>query len=74
MTRVLVTGGTGVLGREVVRRLADQGYVVRVMSRRSRPADLAPPLEWAQVDLTDGAGLSEAVSEVAIALVTIVSK
>jgi uncharacterized protein YbjT (DUF2867 family) len=62
MTRVLVTGGTGVLGREVVPRLADQGYTVRVMSRRSRPADLAPTLEWAQVDLADGAGLSEAVS------------
>ena len=55
MTRVLVTGGLGVLGREVVRRLADQGYTVRVMSRRSRPADLAPTLEWAQVDLEDGA-------------------
>ncbi|WP_442877465.1 NAD-dependent epimerase/dehydratase family protein [Dactylosporangium sp. AC04546] len=31
--RVLVTGGTGVLGRELVRRLQDQTEV-RVLSRR----------------------------------------
>jgi len=64
MTRVLVTGGTGTLGREVVRRLADAGYTVRVMSRRERPADLAPGLEWAQADLLRGVGLREAVVDV----------
>ena len=32
---ILVTGGTGTLGRLVVRRLRDAGYDVRVLSRRS---------------------------------------
>ncbi len=36
MTRVLVTGGTGGLGREVVPRLVQAGYTVRVMSRHDR--------------------------------------
>jgi nucleoside-diphosphate-sugar epimerase len=33
MTRVLVAGGTGVLGREVVSRLLEKGYTVRVLSQ-----------------------------------------
>lgn len=37
---VLVTGGTGTLGRAVVRRLLERGQAVRVLSRR--PADGAP--------------------------------
>src|SRR5919109_2083622 len=64
MIRVLVTGGAGTLGREVVGRLAGAGYTVRVMSRRGRPADLPPRLEWAQADLLSGTGLREAVVDV----------
>ena len=33
---ILVTGGTGTLGRLVVPRLRDAGYEVRVLSRPSR--------------------------------------
>lgn len=71
MKRVLVTGGTGVLGRELVPRLARAGYVVRIMSRRSpgtadraSPAGPAGPaeVEWAQADLETGMGLAEAVA------------
>jgi uncharacterized protein YbjT (DUF2867 family) len=35
---ILVTGGTGTLGRLVVPRLRDAGCKVRVLSRRSREA------------------------------------
>ena len=35
---ILVTGGTGTLGRLVVGRLQDAGCQVRVLSRRSREA------------------------------------
>ncbi len=66
MIRVVVTGGTGTLGREVVRRLAGADYTVRVMSRRPRPADLAPRLEWAQADLLSAAGLREALLDAQI--------
>ncbi|MFJ4098430.1 SDR family oxidoreductase [Amycolatopsis japonica] len=59
---ILVTGGTGDLGREVVRRLAAEDRRVRVMSRRPRPADVR--YEWARCDLKTGDGLAEAVDGV----------
>src|SRR5713226_569071 len=62
MTRVLVTGGNGALGREVVPKLIEAGYTARIMSRRPRPARLLPGTEWAQADLETGQGIFEAVS------------
>lgn len=59
MTTVLVTGGTGVLGREVAARLRDRGADVRVLSRR---AEGGPG--HVQGDLETGAGLAEAVAGV----------
>ncbi|AZM63382.1 NAD(P)H-binding protein [Streptomyces sp. WAC 01438] len=37
MTTILVTGGTGTLGRHVVERLRADGHEVRVLSRHARP-------------------------------------
>src|SRR5947209_19555259 len=62
MTRVLVTGGTGGLGSEVVNKLINAGYQVRVMSRHNRQPGQWPEAEWAQADLAIGTGLSEAVA------------
>jgi len=61
MTRVLVTGGTGNLGRELTPRLLAAGYTVRVMSRRSPNPGEDARVEWAQASLESGTGLSEAV-------------
>jgi uncharacterized protein YbjT (DUF2867 family) len=66
LTHILVTGGTGVLGRALVSRLHQAGHVVRIMSRRARPADLPAGLEWAQAELETGRGLAEAVSGVQV--------
>ncbi len=63
MARVLITGGTGVLGSELVPRFVDAGYTVRVMSRRAR-SERDPDVEWAQAQLATGEGLSHAVSGV----------
>ena len=63
MSRVLISGGTGVLGRELVTRLTAAGYAVRVMSRRAAPAEGAPA-EWAQAQIARGEGLAEAVAGV----------
>src|SRR3990170_201713 len=65
MPRVLITGGTGVLGREVAPRLAQAGYSVRVVSRRGAPAEGAPT-EWAQAQIETGEGLAEAVAGVGV--------
>jgi uncharacterized protein YbjT (DUF2867 family) len=61
MKRVLVTGGTGGLGREVVHKLLKSGYTVRIMSRQSQTASQWPEVEWIQADLATGDGLREAV-------------
>jgi len=63
MSRVLITGGTGVLGREVAPRLAAAGYMVRVMSRRAAPAE-GVQTEWAQAQIETGEGLAGAVAGV----------
>ncbi|WP_138897656.1 SDR family oxidoreductase, partial [Streptomyces chryseus] len=55
MTTILVTGGTGTLGRLVTERLRTDGHEVRVLSRHSRTYP---------VDLREGTGLAEAVAGV----------
>ncbi|WP_155054458.1 SDR family oxidoreductase [Streptomyces blattellae] len=56
MTTILVTGGTGTLGRIVTERLRADGHEVRVLSRHAQPY---------AVDLREGgSGLDEAVAGV----------
>ncbi len=58
---VLITGGTGHLGRLVVPRAQAAGHVVHVASRRQRPATLDEGIRWANVDLGTGEGLRESL-------------
>src|SRR6266581_2356849 len=55
---VLVTGGTGALGRDLVVALRSAGHRTRVMSRR--PGTGA---DWAQGNLATGNGLDAAVAD-----------
>jgi uncharacterized protein YbjT (DUF2867 family) len=55
---ILVTGGTGTLGRLVVPRLRDAGYDVRVLSRRSREG--TEGVEFVVGDLATGDGIEAA--------------
>ena len=58
MQPILVTGGTGTLGRLVVSRLRDAGCAVRVLSRRSRAAGEAEEgIELVTGDLATGEGI-----------------
>src|SRR5882762_8917665 len=54
---VLVTGGTGTLGRHVVRLLRNSGHRARILSRNPRGH-----VDAVKGDLTTGAGLIKAVS------------
>jgi uncharacterized protein YbjT (DUF2867 family) len=56
---ILVTGGTGTLGRLVVPRLRDAGCTVRVLSRRRRAAGAG--IEFVTGDLATGEGIAAAV-------------
>lgn len=53
---ILVTGGTGALGRDVVKGLRESGHRARVLSRKPGAGD-----DWVQGDLATGAGLETAV-------------
>lgn len=64
MQRILVTGGTGTLGRLVVPRLQDAGCTVRVLSRH-RPAS-GDGVEFIIGDLATGEGVDAAVVEAEI--------
>ena len=54
MPRVLITGGTGVLGSALAPRFASAGYDVRIMSRRPARPDASTSAEWATADLSTG--------------------
>lgn len=64
MSRVLVTGGTGILGTELRPRLDAAGCTVRIMSRRAPQRGEDEGVEWAQADISTGAGLPAAVQGV----------
>jgi NAD(P)-dependent dehydrogenase (short-subunit alcohol dehydrogenase family) len=57
---ILVTGGTGTLGRLVVPRLLEAGGTLRVLSRRSRQD--ADGVEFVTGDLSTGEGIEAAVT------------
>jgi uncharacterized protein YbjT (DUF2867 family) len=59
--KVLITGGTGSLGRLLARRVAGGGHAVRVLSTRARAASDPAGFEWATADLASGEGLRGAV-------------
>jgi uncharacterized protein YbjT (DUF2867 family) len=59
MGPILVTGGTGHLGRDLVSFLEADGHGVRVLARI--PGD-DPAVEWVQGDLATGRGVAEAVA------------
>jgi uncharacterized protein YbjT (DUF2867 family) len=61
---ILVTGGTGTLGRQVVSRLRDAGYGVRVFSRKDH--DDSDGIEFVKGDLLGDQGIQSAVEGVSI--------
>lgn len=60
MERVLITGGTGFLGRATVRRFLDAGYAVRVLTRGSWPFEQNPRLERVNGGMSNVTALREA--------------
>ena len=57
--RILVTGGTGVLGSQVVERLREAGHTAIVLSRRA-----STEADWVQGDIATGEGLEGALEGV----------
>ena len=60
---VLVTGGTGALGRDLVVALRGAGHRARVMSRRPGPG-----ADWVQANLATGKGLDAALADMEVVI------
>lgn len=65
--RIAVTGGTGFIGRRLVRRLAAAGHTVWVVTRRSPAALTAPPpgVRYCTADIRSAASLKRCLEQVA---------
>lgn len=61
MSTILVTGGTGTLGNDLLRAIADRGHQVRVMTRSPERATVPEGVEVVQGDLANGDGVDLAV-------------
>jgi uncharacterized protein YbjT (DUF2867 family) len=57
---VVVLGGTGFLGRHVVRHLRDHGFAVRVATRR--PPEQAPGVDAVRADIDDRRAVENAIA------------
>jgi uncharacterized protein YbjT (DUF2867 family) len=58
---IMVTGGTGTLGRRVVARLHQAGYRVRVLGRHAYETE--PGVEFVAADLATGEGIETALEQ-----------
>lgn len=57
--KILLTGGTGHLGRALIPRLQRRGHQLRVLARRP---GTTPGVEWIAGDLASGGAIAQAVS------------
>ena len=61
---ILLTGGTGFVGRHLVLQFVAEGHRVRVLSRNPGRIGLPDGAAWVQGDLTDAAALQPAMSDI----------
>src|SRR5436309_653696 len=59
---ILVTGGTGLLGKHLVSQLVRLGYHVRILSRHSPSSELAGSAKVITGDIRDGKLIEEALA------------
>ncbi len=62
--KILVTGATGTVGRQIVEQLVESGHQVRALTRNPAKANLPAGVEIVAGDLTDPASLAPALEGV----------
>lgn len=64
MRKILLTGGTGFVGRQCLSRLAHHDFEVHAISRGAPPPDLARAAVWHAADLLDQASVERLLESV----------
>jgi uncharacterized protein YbjT (DUF2867 family) len=64
MQRILVTGATGTVGRQVVAQLSAAGHRVRALTRNPDAADLPPEIDAVPGDLTIPESLDQPLNDI----------
>jgi len=59
MSKVLVTGASGLLGTEFCRQLKEAGHIVYAVDNHSRSTTIPPCDEWFRIDLNDVDSLNQ---------------
>ena len=59
MTRVMVTGASGFIGRRLVALLGEKGHEIVAVTRREVAGASGPSIHWLQTDLTQANGLPD---------------
>ena len=58
--KILLTGGTGFIGRYLANKLAEEGHQLRLIVRRKPDMEFPPQVELYQGDITDFPGIRQA--------------
>jgi len=64
MTRLLLTGASGFIGRHALRALETRGYEVHAISRDRPRLEPAPDVHWHSLDLLDSVQVANAVRRI----------
>ena len=62
--RILVTGGSGTLGQQLIPQLLGVGYKIRISSRKPHRDKNGDSIEWVQASLESPTGWADAVHDV----------
>jgi nucleoside-diphosphate-sugar epimerase len=64
VSRVLITGASGFVGRNCLPILVRKGYEVHAVSRKASPASIGPGVTWHETDLLAPGGATEIIQRV----------
>jgi len=60
--KIAITGGTGFIGRRLIKELSERGHSINALSRRVIPSDIENDITWQQGELSDQAALKKLVA------------
>lgn len=62
MKRVLLTGATGIIGKEAIKPLLDSGFEIFAVSSKNQPS--IPEVTWVKADLLDFSSIKDVFSKI----------